>query len=162
MPLIKDGHFIEDDWRPLADDEPVVAGAKLIAPLRRFLECGADAFAGVEIPNNADVEQLKPHFARLALIAVQFPAFHDGRGFSLAKRLRRLGFQGELRAKGHVIPDQYAYARACGFDTVEISDSLAKRQPEAHWREAVRFMSLAYQSGYPGPVSILEARRAAH
>ncbi len=162
MPLIRDGHFTQDDWTPVADDEPFAAGAKAVVSLKRFIENGARGIIGVEIPNNADIKQLQPHFSALELIAVQFPAFNDGRGFTLARRLRRLGFKGELRAKGHIIPDQYAYALACGFDTIEISDALAKRQPEPHWREAVSSMSLGYQPGYPGPVNILEARRSAH
>ena len=53
--------------------------------------------------------------------------------FSLAKQLRTLGYPGRLRAKGHVISDQYAMARRSGFDEVEIDRALADRQPEEHW-----------------------------
>ena len=97
----------------------------------------------------------------LGLIAVPFPKSADGRGFSIAPRLRRMGYAGELRASGHLIADQYALARSCGFDTVEISDGLAVRQPEAHWIEAERAMTLAYQRGYGNLRSILSARWAA-
>ncbi len=162
MPLIKDGGFTTDDWRVLADGETAAPGEKAIAPLKRFLEEG-DALGAnaVEIPNNASPESLQPLFDKVMMIVIPFPGFNDGRGFSLGKRLRRLGFRGELRAKGHVIPDQYAYALACGFDTVEISDALAARQPEAHWREAIASMSVGYQPGYPGPQNILLARWSA-
>ena len=67
------------------------------------------------------------------LIAIDFPSFSDGRGFSLARRLREMGFKGRLRAAGRLIADQYAMARRVGFDEVEIDESLAARQPEAQW-----------------------------
>ena len=57
-------------------------------------------------------------------------------GFSLAQRIRAKGFEGELWAKGHVIPDQYAFARACGFDAVWVDDEFFTRQTEADWQDA--------------------------
>ncbi len=71
---------------------------------------------------------------RLELIRIAFPAFNDGRGFTLASDLRRMGFTGTLRAHGHLLADQYAMARRVGFDEVEISADLAARQPEDQWR----------------------------
>lgn len=67
------------------------------------------------------------------LVAIDFPAMTDGRGFSLARRLRELGFQGRLRATGKLIADQYAMARRVGFDEVQISAELAARQPQEQW-----------------------------
>lgn len=112
---------------------------------------------GVELPNTADPATLVARFETLALIAVVFPAFTDGRGFSLARALRRLGYAGRLRAVGPLIADQFGHALACGFDEVEIPDALAARQPVGQW--------LAALAGAPGGlgegVSLLEARRAA-
>ena len=67
-------------------------------------------------------------------IRITFATFGDGRGFSLAAQLRRMGFEGKLRAKGHIISEQYAMARRAGFDEVEIDAALATRQPEPLWR----------------------------
>ena len=67
------------------------------------------------------------------LIAIDFPSFSDGRGFSLARRLRELGFKGRLRASGRLIADQYAMARRVGFDEVEIPAALSRRQPAPQW-----------------------------
>lgn len=165
MPLIKDGRFTADDWVRAGGDEPPPDGVKLIVPLARLL-AEAEALParagplGVDIPNNADLRKIEPHLSRLSLIAIAFPGFADGRGLSLAKRIRRLGYEGELRAAGHLIPDQYAFAKSCGFDTIEISAALAERQPEAHWRTAAQSISLSYQSGYKGPQNILAARRS--
>lgn len=71
---------------------------------------------------------------RFDLIRIAFPAFNDGRGFTIARDLRRMGYAGRLRATGHVLADQYAMARRVGFDEVEITDALAARQPAGQWQ----------------------------
>lgn len=70
---------------------------------------------------------------QIQIIRISFPAFNDGRGFTIAHDLRLAGFKGRLRAFGHVLADQYAMARRAGFDEVEISEDLAKRQPQDQW-----------------------------
>jgi uncharacterized protein (DUF934 family) len=165
MPLIKDGRFVADDWLRPAAGETIPAGAKLLLPLDRLTEEGtalaeAGHSLGAEISNDTDLALLDPWVQRLQLVAVAFPKSSDGRGFSMAARLRRHGYRGELRASGHLIADQYALAKGCGFDSVEISEAQAARQPEAHWVEAERSMSLAYQRGYGGVRNILSARWA--
>ena len=82
-------------------------------------------------PDTAPAE-LADHIHR-GLIAIEFPAMTDGRGFSLARQLRALGFAGRLRATGSLIADQYAMARRVGFDEVEITPALAARQPQDQW-----------------------------
>ncbi|WP_017999243.1 DUF934 domain-containing protein [Paracoccus sp. N5] len=67
------------------------------------------------------------------LLAIDFPAMTDGRGFSLARLLRQKGFKGRLRAVGGLIADQYAMARRVGFDEVRIPAALAARQPQEQW-----------------------------
>ena len=76
---------------------------------------------------------LPQDFDGVAMIRVAFPAFSDGRGLTLARHLRARGFRGRLRARGHVIADQYTMARRAGFDEVELSDELAARQPAGQW-----------------------------
>ena len=68
------------------------------------------------------------------LVAVDFPAFTDGRGFTLARLLREKGYRGRLRAVGGLIADQYAMARRVGFDEVRITAALAARQPAEQWQ----------------------------
>lgn len=87
----------------------------------------------VDVANDTDVDALAAQFERIDLIRIPFSNAADGRGFSVAKRLRHLGFQGRIRARGHLVSDQFRYALACGFDEIEIDDALAERQPEAHW-----------------------------
>ncbi|WP_050522238.1 DUF934 domain-containing protein [Pseudorhodobacter wandonensis] len=87
----------------------------------------------IDLANTDNPSALTPYLDDLRLIRIDFPSFADGRGFTLARRLRMMGFKGRLRARGHVLADQYAMARRVGFDEVEISDDLAARQPEADW-----------------------------
>ncbi|MGF1476339.1 MAG: DUF934 domain-containing protein [Geminicoccaceae bacterium] len=102
----------------------------------------------VDLPNDRDPADLAPNFERIALIRIPFPSFADGRGFSVAKRLRSLGYRGRLRAHGHVIADQYGLARSCGFDEIEIDDALAARQTEKQWRDAARRPRTSYRDKY--------------
>ena len=93
-----------------------------------------DDSLAVDFPNDRDPADLAPWLDRLALVRVAFPAFNDGRGFSIAARLRAMGYEGRLRARGPLIADQYPAARRTGFDEVEVPADIAARQPAAHWR----------------------------
>ena len=87
----------------------------------------------LDLAQTDDPTLVLPYLGTLKLIRIAFPAFNDGRAFTLARRLRMAGFTGHLRAVGPVIADQYAMARRVGFDDVEIPDDLAERQPQAQW-----------------------------
>jgi uncharacterized protein (DUF934 family) len=115
---------------------------------------------GLALQNDADAAALTPHLPTLGLIAIAFPAFGDGRGFSLGKRLRALGFVGRLRASGPLIPDQLLYALACGFDEVEVPDDVFTRHSADAWVAASARAGLHYQRGYQRGASILDRRRA--
>jgi uncharacterized protein (DUF934 family) len=97
-----------------------------------------------------DPAALADRLADLDLIRVEFPKFSDGRGFTHARTLRRMGFSGRLHATGHVIADQYAMARRSGFDAVEIDADLARRQPEDQWRARADWRAHDYQSRLRG------------
>lgn len=68
---------------------------------------------------DADLTALLPRLGELAVIAVEFPKFRDGRGFTLARGLRQRGYQGDLRAVGHFLPDQFGALIACGFTSFD-------------------------------------------
>lgn len=120
-----------------------------------------DQRIGVVIPNNIRIAELKLVLRQLSLIAITFPAYSDGRGFSLARLIRNHGFTGTLRASGPLIADQFAYALACGFDEIELPQTSAARQPVEQWLRAVRQISHGYQRGYGDSRNILDQRRAA-
>jgi uncharacterized protein (DUF934 family) len=165
MALISDGKFVENEWRHLAEEDDLPKTGKVIVSQKRLEEAlaalPADSPLGVIVANTTEPNALAPHFPRLALIAVAFPSFADGRGFSLARLLRRAGFAGELRASGRLVADQSVHARQCGFDTIEIPADLAKRQGEAQWRDALHAYNNFYQEGY-GAGSILDRRGKAN
>lgn len=111
-----------------------------------------DEFAGVgvDLPSDTKPDALAELVKGAAVVRIEFPAFSDGRGFTLARILRAQGFTGRLRAKGHVIADQYAMARRSGFDEVEISQDLAARQPEDHWRARADWRAHDYRARLQG------------
>lgn len=118
------------------------------APLRDIVplaELGPDTTA-VDLSNTDDPAALAGHLDRLVLIRVAFPAFNDGRAFTIARRLRMLGYTGQLLALGPVIADQYAMCRRVGFDGVEIPDEIAARQPEDQWKFRADWKAHDYQS----------------
>ena len=104
-----------------------------------------DCAAGLDLAPDTNPDRLADLLAAPA-IRIRFPAFSDGRGFTLAARLRRLGYAGWLRAAGHVIADQYAMARRSGFDEVEIDADLAARQPEDQWLARADWPARDYQA----------------
>ena len=102
--------------------------------------------AAIDMTADDHPEMLADCLSDISLIRIHFAAFDDGRGFTLARRLRLMGFAGRLRAKGYVIAEQYAMARRAGFDEVEISDALARRQPEGLWKTRANWTAHDYQS----------------
>ncbi|WP_370230641.1 DUF934 domain-containing protein [Cognatishimia sp.] len=105
----------------------------------------ANSVAALDVPSDADLPDLDAHL-NADVIRVDFPSSADGRGFTIARQLRLKGFKGRLRARGHVIADQYAMARRSGFDEVEISDELAARQPEDQWLFRANWQQHDYQN----------------
>lgn len=125
MPLLtKDRAVVEDRWTLLSDTAALadIDATPTIVPLSLWLEC-RDALAarrdiGVWLKPADDPDALAADVQRLPLIAVEFPQFGDGRGYSSARLLReKYRFQGELRAIGEILRDQLYDLRQCGFDT---------------------------------------------
>ena len=125
--IIKNKTIVADDWRVLRlaeNDTPqsvIVPAGKVIVPLkvwqaqRDTLQTRAEL--GVWLDSDERAEALQHELEKFAVIAVNFPKFADGRGYSIAYHLRtRLGYQGELRAIGDVLRDQMFYMQRVGFD----------------------------------------------
>lgn len=125
--IIKNKAIVDDNWSVLRlkeNDTPesvVVPAGKIIVPLkvwqaqRAVLQQRVDL--GVWLASHERAEELKNDLAKFSIIAVDFPRFADGRGYSIAHHLRvRLGYRGELRAIGDVLRDQIFYMQRVGFD----------------------------------------------
>jgi uncharacterized protein (DUF934 family) len=127
MPLIKNGAVVADPYVTVRDDTAlpesgpiIVTAARLIADAVEILSRGAPV--GVIWPNNRNVAELAPLLDQLAVVALVFPNFKDGRAYSQARLLReRYGFRGELRATGQVLRDQFVFLVRAGFDALEVS-----------------------------------------
>ncbi|PZQ99965.1 MAG: oxidoreductase [Cereibacter sphaeroides] len=130
--IVTDTGFAPDDW---------TAGFATMADLDS--QPGPAAF---DLVNTDDPSRLSNRLADIQLIRIAFPAFNDGRGFTLGRRLRKMGFTGRLRAAGPVIADQYAMFRRTGFDEVEIPDEIAERQPEDQWLFRADWRAHDYQA----------------
>jgi uncharacterized protein (DUF934 family) len=119
--LIRNRRIAPDNWRLLKAEDAVPANGDVIVPLvvwnaRHEALTARNGKVGVLLENTDDPRALQADFARLGVIAVRFPKFTDGRGYSIARQLRRKGWQGELRAVGDVQRDQLFFMARCGFD----------------------------------------------
>ncbi len=141
MKLIKNGMVVDPDW--VFWSETSVIGQDTgqdigqIVPVELFLE-NRKISTGIQIDVDTDIELIAPYLSDLALIVIEFAGYADGRGFSIALRLRHtFGFTGIIWASGSVICDQYAMAIQCGIDAVLVDEQLLQRQPIEHWQEAL-------------------------
>ncbi|MFY9625266.1 MAG: DUF934 domain-containing protein [Rhodoplanes sp.] len=147
MPFIKAGRRVEDSFVRVRDDAPIPDEFPTLVSAERFL-AASDEFAdrgapvGVIWPNNRNISELAPYLDRLALVALVFPTFRDGRAYSQARLLReRYGFRGEVRATGEVLRDQFLFLARAGFDAFEIK----KESDAAAFAAALRRYSVVYQ-----------------
>jgi uncharacterized protein (DUF934 family) len=160
--LIKDGAIVADRWTLLREatgelppNEPV------IVPLSRWVAqrdaLRARGAVGVWLAPDEDPEALAPDVGELPLIAVDFPQFTDGRGYSTARLLReKYHYAAELRAIGDVLRDQLFYLRQCGFNAFAVR---ADRNLEDALR-GLRDFSDNYQTTVATPLPLFRRRAA--
>ena len=160
MPLVKNGHIATDiffhaaDGTELPDDGAVlVSAARFLGDPEALLKHAGKV--GVIWPNSRDVDDLVPYLDRLALVALVFPSFRDGRAYTQARLLReRHGFDGELRATGQVLRDQFVFMLRAGFDAFDV-----KKQADAEaFGESARRYTVFYQPTGDGHLSALHRR----
>ena len=111
-------------------------------------DTGANA---ADLSSDFDPKRITAELLKQCSIRITLASFSDGRGFTLAARLRQSAYRGHLRLAGYVLADQYAMARRSGFDDVEIPQDLAARQPESQWLARADWRAHDYQSRLRGP-----------
>ena len=160
MPLVKDNAIVADRYTRILDDAPIPASGPVLVPAERFLADAAEfaarnAETGVIWPNSRDIDELGPHLDKLALVALVFPKYQDGRAYSQARILReRHGYRGELRATGAVLRDQFVFMLRAGFDSFEV-----KKEADAKVFPAVaRRYSVFYQPTGDGRLTAFRKR----
>jgi uncharacterized protein (DUF934 family) len=163
MPLIKHGRPAADPWIALADDAPAPAAGAVIVGLARWRAergalIGRPGLLGLRLKSDQPPGLVADDLAHFALVALEFPKFTDGRAYSYARLLReRHGFQGEVRAVGNVLRDQFLFMHRCGFDAFGV----AERHLDS-WAGALSEITVAYQPASDGrlPAWRLRHRRA--
>jgi uncharacterized protein (DUF934 family) len=160
MPLVKNGRITTDLFVHVADDAELPGDGAILIPAARFLEDPEAVLkragkVGVVWPNNRDLDDLVPYLDRLAAVALVFPTFRDGRAYSQARLLReRHGYDGELRATGQVLRDQFVFMSRAGFDAFEV-----KKDADADaFAETMKRYSVFYQPTGDGRVTALNRR----
>jgi uncharacterized protein (DUF934 family) len=152
MKVIKEHEVQDDAWQLLDDAADVPEQGDVIVGLVRWNQ-NADALlarsgkVAVVLRSNESPDDIQRR-DELALVAIDFPKFADGRGYSNARRLReRLGFEGEIRAVGDVLRDQLFYMHRCGID----SFALKAGKDIAGALDAFREFSVTYQAAADDP-----------
>ena len=136
------GQVIEDRWNYPGDDENAAIRAWSIIPLDVLAVIGSEIIVdrpiGAYIRAGEMADMIAPFLERLDLVVVEFPKFRDGRGFTVARALRgRYGFRGDIRAIGHVLPDQFAALVQCGFSTIVTPNE----HPPEQWQQGAPSVS---------------------
>ncbi|WP_175230935.1 DUF934 domain-containing protein, partial [Paraburkholderia humisilvae] len=164
--------IVNDDWTVVraAEDGTLPAvdalpAGKVLVPLALW-QSSRDALTvargaagiGVWLAPDSEPAEIAGDFDKLALIAVDFPVFRDGRGYSIARLLReRYGYQGEIRAIGDVLRDQLRFYERCGFNAYalradkDIDDAL----------KAFTEFTVQYQGAFDDPRPLFRRRAAA-
>ena len=156
--LIRDGDLVDDVFTDVADEDAIPDGPVILS-LGRF-QAEGDALigrqVGVRIQSDEAVEDLAYDLPRIAVVALVFPKFRDGRHYSSARLLReRYSFTGEVRAVGDVLLEQARFMLRCGFDAFAPADGAT---PEAVAAAVARYRHV-YQRATDDLVPAFEERR---
>jgi uncharacterized protein (DUF934 family) len=166
--LIKERRIVADSWRllergPQGELPEVPARGDVVVPLALWLERREDFLAypgklGVWLDANESPEALAGEVDRFPLIAVNFPKFGDGRGYSIARLLReRYAYKGELRAIGDVLHDHLHFMKQCGFDAFLLRGD----QDPQEALSALDTFSEGYQTSVLRPIPLFRRRLSA-
>lgn len=162
MQIIKNRQISEDQWQQVADeaDATQLPAGDIIVPLplwqaHREQLLQRQGQLGIRLNGDNEVAEIAADLSRISLIALQFPAFRDGRCYSIARALRQhYSYTGELRAIGNVLRDQLGYMSRVGFDAFEIDP----KQDIEDALKAFDEISVRYQSSSDEPLPLYRRR----
>ncbi len=161
MPLIKDGKFAADPFVFVPDGQAFPEDRGIMVTLARFQSERENLLAhhapvGVRLAAGENPEVLKNDLPEIAVIALEFPIFRDGRGFSWARMLReRFGYKGEIRAVGHFLYDQLAFLVRVGVNAFDVRQDFRLEDYE----RALHEMTYVYQPSVDRKKTILQLRQ---
>jgi len=147
MALIKDGSLVDDPFTDVSGLDGIPATGAIIVSLdqwqanRETLQTREEAL-GIRLRSDQSPEHIGEYADSFSVIALEFPAFRDGRAYSYARLLReRYGYEKELRAIGDVLLEQLHFMLRTGFDAFEIVGD----DPITAYRTALQEFSVWYQ-----------------
>jgi uncharacterized protein (DUF934 family) len=160
MALLKNGSVIEDTYTDVSSAELIPDSGAIIISLAQWQE-QRDKLSqrtgplGIVLRSDEKPEHIADDLRYFSVIALDFPAFGDGRAYSSARLLRdRYGYTGELRAIGDVLLEQLHFMNRVGFDAFAINSNDAVHE----WEIAAADISVWYQPASDGRTSVLELR----
>ena len=152
--------WTEDSFAHLADEDAIPSTGDVILSLARFQAEGDALLAsnsrrvGVRIEPDQEVEVLAYDLPRIAVVALAFPKFRDGRAYTSARLLReRFSYQGQIRAVGDVLQEQAGFMVRCGFDAFEPADGAT---PDVLTKAANRFRHVYQRAADDRPIALDE------
>ncbi len=162
MALVRNDSLEADEYQVAVDADTIPASGPVLVDLdtwvasRERLLARGDAI-GVRLRSDQSPELLADDLPKLSLIALEFPAFRDGRAYTYARMLReRFGFSGEVRAVGDVLMEQLHFMIRTGFDAFEIAGD----NPLEQYRQAKADFSVWYQPTGDGRATAIQKRHA--
>ena len=163
MPLLEKDRLVPDPWVAVGDDDPIPDQPAVLSPARLRRDAaalaGRNAPLGLALPPGTQAEEVADLLPRVSLVLLRLGGFKDGRAFTQARALRQHhGFAGEIRATGHVLPDQHLALLRCGVSTVEVPEGADLDQ----WRASREVVGIGYQAAMTPdrPLSLLRRRLA--
>jgi uncharacterized protein (DUF934 family) len=160
--VIRNRQVEDDRWETLAAEATEIPAVPVIVPLALWKARRDELLArrtpvGVWLKPDDEPADLAPDLMHLAIVAVQFPKWGDGRGYSTATLLRRRhGWRGELRAFGDLGRDHVFMLARVGFDSIRLGE---RHDPQAALA-AFNDFSLRYQGAVDDPVPLFRRRAA--
>ncbi|MCK2047022.1 DUF934 domain-containing protein [Chromohalobacter moromii] len=153
--LIAERRVQNDEWVLPTEDAPRPENGRIIVPLAEWQEAPGEDVAPLLASDTELTPELAEQLLDAPLIAIDFPKFTDGRGYSIARQLReRHGYRGQIRAVGDVLIDQLYYMSRCGFDTFLLRED----QIVEDALNALDAFSLSYQPGTDTPEPLFRRR----
>ncbi|MBV1932499.1 MAG: DUF934 domain-containing protein [Porticoccaceae bacterium] len=159
--LDNSGQIIENDpWMIVPKDfDGAVTKAHSLLPLQYWLDTPSNPDqelpTGIWFDSDEEPETVAARVNQWACIGIHFPTFMDGRGFTLARFIREhYGYEGELRAFGHIIPDQLFFLSRCGFDSFLLESPSDEMDPQLYFDN----FSVIYQSCADQPQPLFRRR----
>lgn len=152
--LINSTSILENNWEIVSDYETALPSGNVLVDVDYWItnkeQLNSRNDIGLILKGDSDIESIKNELGQFEVIAVNFPAFADGRGYSLARLLKeRYNYKGEIRAIGDVLIDQLYFMKRCGFDSYLLKEGLDAQKALAYFSTFSDPYQLAYDLPTP-------------